>query len=178
MFERNRVDSSAPKQKTAVPAEITLVDGEILKGKFFISAVRHIYDVLNGPDMFLEFEPYSGKRRFLAKSQLSDVKLINAPTPRSLSSSLREIDNFNPYAILGVERESPWDKVRENYVALSKIYHPDNYAQAKLPTEVSEYMAAMARRINSAFEALDAPRRVVKRNSNKSDPVYTSQPRV
>ena len=34
-------------------------------------------------------------------------------------------------------------------------YHPDRYAQADLPNEVREYLAAMARKINAAFAALE-----------------------
>ncbi|MGH1419620.1 MAG: J domain-containing protein [Hyphomicrobiaceae bacterium] len=178
MFERNRVNSVTANPKMAIPVEIQLADGRELKGKFFISSASTIRDELNGPDNFLEFEPYQGERRMMVKRQILDVKFVNAPTPRGLPSTLQEIDGFNPYAILGIERETPWGKVRAQYVALARIYHPDNYAKAKLPSEVSDYMAAMARRINAAFDAVDAPRRVVKRKSNVAKPVYTSQPRV
>ncbi len=178
MFERNRVDSAAPNQKMAVPAEITCQDGEVLKGKFFISSTRQIFDVLNSPDQFLEFEEYNGDRRLISKGVLSEIKLVNAPPPPGLSKSLREIDNFDPYAILGVDRAMSWDEIRQSYLKLAKVYHPDTYAGAQLPTEVRDYMSAMARRINSAFEALEAPRRVVKRVQNKSQPVFTSAPRA
>ena len=65
MFERNRVDNSL--QQTAVPAEITLTSGEVLKGKFVIAASRSIYDVLNGESQFLDFETDGGERALLAK---------------------------------------------------------------------------------------------------------------
>jgi hypothetical protein len=60
MFERNRVDnSSQSSHQSAIPAEITLVDGEVLSGHFLISAARALSDILNGETAFLEFEPFS-----------------------------------------------------------------------------------------------------------------------
>lgn len=176
MFERNRVESRSPNQKTAVPVEISTNDGGTFKGKFYIASTRQIFDVLNGPDVFLEFEDYGGTRRLIAKATLTEIKLVNAPAPVNLERSLREVDDFNPYVVLGVERSMPWDKIRERYLKLAKIYHPDSYSGAKLPTEVEDYMSGMARRVNAAFEALDKPRKVVKRAENRAQPIYESQP--
>ena len=39
------------------------------------------------------------------------------------------------------------DEIRQAYFAQAKVYHPDRYATAELPTEVIEYLFAMARRI-------------------------------
>ena len=48
------------------------------------------------------------------------------------------------------------DKIRQAYIELAKIYHPDRYATVTLPVEVTDYLSAMARRINAAYAALDA----------------------
>ena len=52
-------------------------------------------------------------------------------------------------------RARPASEIREAYFALAKVYHPDRYATAELPTEVIEYLFAMARRINAAHAALN-----------------------
>ena len=65
VFERNRVDNSL--QQMTVPAEITLQDGSIHRGKFLITAARSIFEVLNGETKFLEFETYDGTHSLIAR---------------------------------------------------------------------------------------------------------------
>lgn len=173
MFERNRVDTSTRRQTNAVAAEITFTDGETLKGNFLISATRQIFDVLNGADSFLEFEPHQGCRRLIAKSMVAEIKLVNIPQQPKFPDS----HSFDPFQVLGIERDTPWNEIRERYLALAKAYHSDCYAGAQLPGEVVDYIETMSRRVNSAFEALEAPRKIKRRIENKAEAIYTSQPR-
>jgi DnaJ-domain-containing protein 1 len=45
--------------------------------------------------------------------------------------------------------------VREAYLQLAKAYHPDRFAAAGLPSEVSDYLALRTRRINAAYALLE-----------------------
>ena len=63
------------------------------------------------------------------------------------------------------------DEIRQAYFALAKSYHPDRYATAELPTEVIEYLFAMARRINAAHAALNVEQ---KKQAARAEPVFTS----
>lgn len=175
MFERNRVDNSL--QQTAVAAEVTLLTGEVRKGRFVITASRSLADVLNGDGQFMDFEPFDGHRAFIAKSQLVSVKPLPAPSAAMLPKA-REQEGFNPHAILGVAAGSTPELVRQAYVALAKTYHPDRYAGVDLPAEVRDYVATTARRINAAYEALDIPVQSARRAAaEKSTAVYTSPQR-
>ena len=60
--------------------------------------------------------------------------------------------------------------MREAYLKLAKVYHPDRYAAAELPAEVREYLSAMARRVNAAYDAWQAAH---KRQAAKQEPVFT-----
>ena len=176
MFERNRIDNSL--QQLSVPAEITLQNGTELKGKFHFTAARSIYEVLNGANQFLEFETYDGERTLIAKSTLASIKIISVPASGGLSAKLRDGDTFEPHAVLGVARDASWEEVRQAYFKLSKIYHPDLYAGATLPNEVKDYLAAMARRINAAYKALEVPQQAIKRAEvEKAKPIFTSAQR-
>lgn len=176
MFERNRVDSGL--QTVATLAEITLDDGRSLKGKFFISAARSLADVLNGEMKFLEFETHDGDRTLIAKSSIRTVKAVPLPSAPSLKNKLRDTDNADPFAMLGIDRTSPWEEIRIAYHKLSKLYHPDRYASFDLPPEVSEYLAVMARRINAAYTALEIPHEAAKRSEvQRAKPVYSSPQR-
>jgi hypothetical protein len=175
MFERNRVDNTL--QQMTVPAHITLNDGSIHKGKFIFSAARSIYDVLNGETKFLEFETFAGERSLIAKANLASISIVTVPTTGGLRAKLADGD-FDPHVVLGVTRDSSWDDVRSAYLKLSKIYHPDLYSNVALPAEVKDYLAAMARRINAAYKALEEPQQAAKRAViEKAKPVFTSPQR-
>lgn len=176
MFERNKVDSGL--QQTSIAAEITLMSGEHLKGRFVINAQRSITDILNGGTQFIEFETYTGQSSLLAKSTLSSIKVLNVPGAAGLRNRVREGEDFDPYQILGVTAAAPFEAIRQAYVALSKIYHPDRFAGVELPKEVRDYLAGMSRRINAAYGALEAPHNAAKRAATeKAKPIFTSPTR-
>jgi hypothetical protein len=172
MFERNRIDNVP--DISAVPIEVTFVDGALVKGKLLIPVGKQVADVLNGGGGFLEFEPYGGERSFLAKSQVAAVKLAGVPKAGSLTARVRDADGFDPYAVLGLGAGTPAEQIHSAYVKLAKAYHPDRYATADLPEEVREYLATMARRINAAYAALETPRHV---KAARQEPIFTSRPR-
>lgn len=177
MFERNKIDN-APEAIT-VPVDLSLVNGEQERGKLLVPMGKTAADVLNGPAMFIDFEPYQGDRRFIAKAQLASIRLVSVPRMPSLGRPGNSNGDFDPHQILGISTESNWDEIRQAYVQLSKAYHPDRYSTAALPTDVKDYLETMSRRINAAYQALEAPHKAVKRVTNeRSQPVFTSPPRV
>lgn len=176
MFERNRVDNVP--EPSAVPVELTFVDGEGEKGKLLVPSGKVTPEVLNGPAQFVEFEPYGGERRYIAKSQIAAVRLVGVPRAQTLGKRSAQ-DGFNPHDILGVSPESTWDEVRQAYVRLSKAYHPDRYSTAILPDDVKDYLETMSRRINAAYAALEAPQKITRRAAGeRSQPIFTSGPRA
>lgn len=177
MFERNKIDNGL--QQTAVPVEMTLEDGELLKGKIVMAASRSIYEVLNGDSKFIDFETYQGKRSLIAKSRLKSVEIMSVPASGGLKARLRDGDNFDPYMVLGVPSGSQLEDIRAAYHKLAKIYHPDKFSAVELPAEVREYLAAMSRRTNAAFVALEAPFQAQKRAEVvKAKPIFTSSQRL
>lgn len=153
MFERNR---SETMEHGTVTARIVLADGEEVTARLIVPAGRGVFDVLNGAHCFVEIESFQGERSWLARAMLKSVKLLNAPRAMSMQQRTRELDGFEPYAVLGLDRSADFAKVRSAYHSLAKIYHPDRFAHQQLPEEVRAYLDAMARRINTAFAALEA----------------------
>lgn len=160
MFERNRIDNV---EMTSVVIEVGLDDGRTLAGKCAIPPGRHLFDVLNGNAAFIDFEPFDGERAFIAKSSLRTVRLLQVPRGVDLPTRLRDLDGFDPRGVLGVATAATWDEIRAAYLALTKKYHPDRYSSAELPQEVRDYLAAMARRVNAAYAALETTQQSVKR---------------
>lgn len=71
MFDRsNRSDGP-------LNVQITLSSGRELIGKFVVPSGRTLSEVLNGPSIFIEFEPVGDPRIFIAKSALQTVKPLN-----------------------------------------------------------------------------------------------------
>jgi hypothetical protein len=180
MFERNRVDNAAERSMVLVPAEVTL-DGEgRIAGKFVVPGGRTLFQVLNGSEAFLEFEPYGEARRLVAKASIRNVTLTTVPAAGQLGHRLREIDTFDPAAILGVTPECSIETARAAYHRLVRRYHPDRFASVELPDEVRDYLAAMAQRVNVAFAALEtaeARRQAATVTPDCTAPVYKSAPR-
>lgn len=175
MFERNKVDNV---DQTSVPVELTLDDGDVVKGRLLVSIGRKPFEVLNGPGAFLEFEPYGGERSFLAKASLRNVKLVNVPRLPSLTGRLHDLDGFDPHSILGVPAQAPFEDVKAAWHRQSKAYHADRFQSVELPQEVRDYLSAMSRRINLAYAALEAPHQAKKQALQaRSTPIYSSGPR-
>jgi hypothetical protein len=169
MFERTRVDNVP--DLTAMPVEAAFADGSVVRGKLLLPATKSIADVLNGGGAFLEFEPYGGERSYIAKAQIASIKMLGVPKLPNLNARLRDYDGFDPFAVLGVKPGATREEIRQAYFALAKAYHPDRYATAELPTEVIEYLFAMARRINAAHAALTTEQ---KKQAARAEPVFTS----
>jgi DnaJ domain len=169
MFERGRVDNA--QERSAVPVEIALADGTAAKGKMLVPVGKTVADALNGTGSFIEFEPYGGDKSYLAKAQLASVKPVGVPKAPNLEARLVDLDGFDAHRILGLQAGAGREDVRAAYFALAKAYHPDRYATAELPAEVRAYLAAMARRINAAHAALEAPQ---KKQAARAEPVFTS----
>jgi curved DNA-binding protein CbpA len=75
--------------------------------------------------------------------------------------------------VLGLDRGAGRAAVRDAFHRLSMRYHPDRYSLADLPDEVSEYLEAMARRVNAAYELLSAElARDERQQARHAAPVY------
>ena len=177
MFERTRIDNMSQSRAVAIPAELTLDDKSVLKGDLMMPASRPVHEVLNGPGVFIEFRPYGKEPQLLSKSAIRGISFIKAQPAGRLSPAANEAENFDPYRTLGLQRGASHVEVHKAYVALAKTCHPDRFANADLPPEVREYLAAMARQVNLAFHALETTNRdLVRRNRPENRPIYTSTP--
>jgi DnaJ-like protein len=165
MFERGKGEREGP-----VEVELALSDGQRLNGKLVLPPGRTLPEVLNGASTFVEFHGHDAGRSFIAKTALHSVTPTSVPPAPDLWAGPTQGAGFDPCAILGIRPTSTREEVRDAYLSLAKLYHPDRYATADLPKEVREYLEIMVRRINAAHDTLQA--RLQKRES-RQEPVFT-----
>ena len=183
MFERNRIDNTAERQMVLIAAEVTLEGEGTVAGKFIVPGGRSLPQLLNGADVFLEFEPHGEPRRLIAKSAIRAVTPTLMPAAGQLGTKVKELDTLDPAAILGIAANATIEDARAAYHRLARGYHPDRFASVELPAEVRDYLSAVARRLNAAFAMLEAADARAKRLTEaaaaipRAAPIYTSTPR-
>lgn len=154
MFERNQIDNNEQAEKRQIPVRIVLDDGEALRGRLLVAPTRSLSDELGAASGFVQFAPYGGDPTHLAKSAIRLISETNVPRANNLERRLRQADQFDPHQILDIPRGAEPGMIRAAYLGLAKIYHPDRFSSLDLPDEMLEYASSMARRINSAYAAL------------------------
>ena len=122
-------------RKETVLVELTLADGRKLPGKVIIPQSSDLIRVLNGDSRFIEFESHMGKRSIIARSAIVEICESEMPKVRKLYSEMGD-ENVDPYTVLGLAKGASAEEVREAYLALTKLYHPDQYANMDLPKEL------------------------------------------
>lgn len=141
----------------AVAVDLVLTDSTIMKGKIFQPRDKSMRDMLNDPaNNFFEFECYQLGPLIMAKSQIRTMRKNEMPRADQLQTRDKALENSDPFVILGVPKSASREMIRQAYLNLARRYHPDRFSGTNLPGEVSEYLNAMARRINLAYAELSA----------------------
>lgn len=175
MFERNRIDKNQEVATAAVVVELD--DGRRAGGRFLFPRSKSLIEVLNGPAQFVEFiaAEGDGQTEMIAKSSIRSLRVVSAPSARAAAAKLHLATDFDPYDVLGVAQGADRAAIRDAFRRLSMRYHPDRYSAADLPDEVVDYLEAMARRVNAAYELLSVEAiKAERREAHRSAPVYES----
>ena len=143
-------------QPVALPAQIVLADGTVLKGKLLVGSTKPLVESLNSSQPFLEFEAHGGERSYVAKAQVTSITPLAVPKVATLKTLAS--NDFDPCKILGIGQKASGNEIRESYLRQVKKYHPDRFASFDLPEEVVEYLGAMLTRINAAYAMLENDR--------------------
>lgn len=154
MFERSAVDNVSHRTTKPVLVDLRLTDGQRMSGHLEVSTQRGLVETLNAGGAFLEFTDIDGETHVLAVNTIAAVKRLEVPRAEQLAARLRALDEANPWAILALQPGADRDAIRTAYHRLAKQYHPDRFAGSELPTEIADYVSAVARRLNMAYAAL------------------------
>ncbi len=136
-----------------IPVTITLANGETLRGSVASGASARLEFELNREGVFLNFKDGAGQILFIAKSTIVQV-IEGSEEKKAVMPEI--VAGKSAYKVLRVAEDASQDAIRQSYVALAKLYHPDHYPAETTAPEVAEYIAAMFQQITIAYSALKA----------------------
>lgn len=136
---------------------ITLMDGRRLRGNMLVARDKSLTDMFNMPMPFFEFEDFEQGPIVIAKSSIASLRVHKMPTADQLDKKITSLDKSDPHRVLGVGKSATREDIRNAYLALARLYHPDRFASTELPPEVADYIDSMARRINIAYADIAPP---------------------
>jgi DnaJ-domain-containing protein 1 len=134
---------------------VTLLDRATVTGTLRRPRQKTLTEYMNNDVQFIEIERRDGSRLNVAKHAIRSVEQHEAPRVNQLASEIDKFEKFEPHEVLGVARDASREGIREAYLKLQRLYHPDRYTGTELPSEVADYIGAMARRINIAYAMLN-----------------------
>lgn len=163
-------DMAAWRRQNSDPVnvEIVLADGNRLKGIILLSRDKTLREFLNAPEAFIDFDCSRDGTIVLAKSSMRVVRAESAKKQEeqakidALAARRVELEKADPYRLLGVAPGADHETMRKAYFAKARLYHPDRFADQEMPPEVSDYLNAMARRLNTAYDELDEKLKAAK----------------
>lgn len=133
---------------------ITLVDRTTMTGNLQKPRTKTLLEFMNYGAQFIEIERKDGSRVDLAKAAIRTIEPYEAPRANQLAQEMQKFESFEPHEVLGVAKGAPREIVREAYLKMQRMYHPDRYTGTELPSEVADYINAIARRVNIAYSIL------------------------
>jgi preprotein translocase subunit Sec63 len=138
------------------PVLMSMMDGSVMTASIKLPLSNKLSDTLNTSEMFLDVLTIQGEQQFIAKAAIRSVRAMDVPKTNQIDLEIRSAGQgqFEPYAILQVDRNASQDEIRKAYHRMVRLYHPDRISSFDLPDEMMEYARAMLVRINLAFEQL------------------------
>jgi len=142
MFEK----SQNIRERKKIRAFLKLNDGEPIEGYFFCMNNERVNDLLNDDRLFFPFQTIEGELLVVAKSSVA----MAMPKDNAIEAKV----STDPYEVLGVSPDATLEDVKQAYRQRMQEYHPDRFAQAELPEELTTLANDMASRITNAYQKL------------------------
>ena len=139
---------------------ITLVDRTTVTGSLQKPRTKTLLEFMNYGAQFIEIERKDGSHVDLAKAAIRTIEPYEAPRANQLSQEMQKFESFEPHDVLGVPKGAPRETIREAYLKMQRMYHPDRFTGSDLPTEIADYINAISRRVNIAYSILSERGRV------------------
>lgn len=141
---------------TRLPVTLTLANGEKLHGVMLLTRVQKLFDAMNRPELYLDFETRDGEKMVIAKSGILSAAPLDERKARTGTEQLRKPAQYDAHEVLGLAPGAPDAAIRPAYVEKARLYHPDQFAGHPLPPEVSDYLKTMFILVQRAYDDLSS----------------------
>jgi DnaJ like chaperone protein len=112
-------------------------------------------DILDGLFHIAKADGVMHERESMFLHHIAQIfKIDEAHYQRILARHL-DLGDADPYAILGIDREAPFDEVRKHYRRLVANNHPDRLIARGLPQEFIAIATTRLAAINAAYELIE-----------------------
>ncbi len=130
---------------------ITTTDGSEIEGRLLCGMSGLIDSALNTDHQFVQLKDQHNDTSFIAKTYIARLapKKSAHQTMPVLNVNMGKAGNWSE--ILGVDRNSTPEEVKQAYHNLAKAYHPDMFS-IDMPLEIKNYASTMLSRFNVAYE--------------------------
>ena len=130
---------------------ITTTDGSEIEGRLLCGMSGSIDSALDTDSQFVQLKDEHNDTSFIAKTHIARLapKKSDHQTMPVLNVNMGKTGNWSE--ILGVDRSSTPEQVKEAYHNLAKAYHPDMFS-IDMPLEIKNYASTMLSRFNVAYE--------------------------
>jgi DnaJ like chaperone protein len=112
-------------------------------------------DILDGLFHIAKADGVMHEREGMFLHHIAQIfKIDEAHYQRILARHL-DLGDADPYVILGIDREAPFDEVRKHYRRLVASNHPDKLIARGLPQEFIAIATTRLAAINAAYELIE-----------------------
>lgn len=151
-------DLAAWRKQNSDPMTVDMVmtDGSTMRAIVMIPREKHLKDVFNVSDQFLEVECLENGPVVFQRESLRTVRPAGLPKAEQLDKRIAAAEKLNAHQVLGLPKRPTADLVAAAYDTLRAKYDPARATAAGMPDEVVLFMEAMCRRLDAARDALEA----------------------
>lgn len=152
MFDK----SSGTLGVTQIAVEVTLSDQTTFCAEIYAKVGIRLQDVLNDERSFIPLLRQDGSVMMAAKSSLFSVTEIDAKKQNDQTDSDQQqtTKQFDPYAVLRIEKTAPISDIKRAYKERIKSVHPDTIAALDLDEDLARTAVRIAQRVNRAYKLI------------------------
>jgi DnaJ like chaperone protein len=116
-------------------------------------------DILDGLFHIAKADGMVHEREVAFLRRVSEIFAIEPPHFQSILARHVRLGEADPYVVLGIGRDAPFEEVRRRYRRLAADNHPDKLIARGLPEEFIAIANTRLAAINAAYDAIEKGRR-------------------
>ncbi len=114
-----------------------------------------LQDVLDGLYHIAKADGVIHEREAMFLARVAEIFKLDDEHFAQIEARHIHPDGMDPFAVLGVTKNTPFDEIKRRYRELAKKSHPDNLRARGVPDEFMAIAGERMSKLNLAFEAIE-----------------------